>query len=317
MNIRKQSLTKFILLISVICNLGYFYLFHQQSELMQILIINITACTICSIYCMYRNFLSSFIVICSLGLCLPIMGIVSYGLIKLCLKFRKNQAIHKFEQTTYAISPIINFRNCYGAGGLINHIKNTRLSLESRIEALIELYQLSHSNHNYLLKNLLTSESDELKVTTIKIIEQKTKKINNIIDSFYNQTNYSKLSNIQRCVLAHALWEMVYQSLISCEYQKEYLENALKILTQDSHSLYVHDKILLGKIALKLGNLKEALNYFNETAIDHTSSSKVIPYLAEIYYQLRNYNQLKRLLGDNDISYTNEPALAKLLWTHG
>jgi len=181
-------------------------------------------------------------------------------------------------------------------------LRSKNLLGRRRLEALFALKNSTSGKDNRLMREVLSDENDEIRLLAFGSLDEQEKKLNKKVNSIFqiledaDLTDYQRARYIKR--LAFIYWEFIYRELHKDELQDislttafGYASEALKIL-KDDYALWT----LVGQIHLKYGSTASAEYSFQKAIKLNAQSSRVLPYLAEIYYNKRNYKSVKHLL---------------------
>lgn len=208
-------------------------------------------------------------------------------------------------------------KSLYGEGGALRNLLHSSNPYQ-RTEALIRLGQFADVNK--IMYHLLADEADEIRLLAFNILEQQERFISEDIEQLLKLLDTDKLSEEIRAKfeknLALHYWELVYRHLIFSELEHSIIEkalsyalSALRILPEDA-TLWV----LLGKIFIRLKKFPEAEEAFNKTLFFNVPPSQVLPYLAEIKYNQRDYLAVKKYLDSDVLLDVSLIAPVKYFW---
>ncbi len=214
--------------------------------------------------------------------------------------------------------PIVN--KIYSEGPLENLLKDDNASEDRKVNILSYIVNKLHGDDMRLLHSTLSSRSDESRLLCFGAINQIEKKLNDqisdLIKKIENSQDKIKKSSYQKKV-AHLYWEFIYYQLVSKDLQGFYLDNAKKFATQALKDDY--DKVelyfLLGKINLKMKLYSESLENLKKVVENQYFREGALPYLAELYFENRDFKALKEVLNEiKDIKYTPKALMISSLW---
>ncbi len=214
--------------------------------------------------------------------------------------------------------PIVN--KIYSEGPLENLLKDDKASEDRKVKILSYISNKLHSDNMRLLHSTLSSRSDESRLLCFGKINQIEKKLNDQINDALKAIQIcedpKQISQYQK-EIAHYYWEFIYYQLVSKDLQGFYLDNAkdfaLKALKGDYDKVALY--LLLGKVNLKMKNYDEALEALKEVVKDPYLRDGALPYLAELYFEKRDFRELKEVLREiKDIKYTPKALMISSLW---
>ncbi|HEU5282166.1 MAG TPA: hypothetical protein VFU82_09330 [Gammaproteobacteria bacterium] len=229
---------------------------------------------------------------------IPIFGIIaSYTLIlwlKHAHRHYKNTKI-KSMRLTYINKPL---RIRYGMGGLHLRLMSPTANMQSKISAITKSLTVSPSRVNNLVRTMLSDNNDEVRLLAFQILNKQERKlmpkINQAIQSLQSATHPNQQYVLEK-KLAFDYWELLYRALIephmadfAIKKTLGYGEAALEKQPNDVTLL-----TLLGRLSLKCNDRMAALSYFNQAIVLGEFIERILPYLAEIAYQQRQFHAIK------------------------
>lgn len=189
----------------------------------------------------------------------------------------------------------------YGASGAWHILKNKSQSVQDRMSALLKMCDQPSPLTNYLIKELLPEHQDEIRLLAFSLLEKQGSYLYSLLETL-NQKNQSQLNDFMIGKLekkrAEIYWELFYQKLIQPELTEMILDKALKAARE---SIQKNPKdylliVLMGKIYLAMKNYHESEHHFLLALHDKSLAVHIVPYLAEIYFNLKQYANLVKLL---------------------
>lgn len=198
-------------------------------------------------------------------------------------------------------------KNFGGLLGAKERLQKDQLSTQARVDSLMMLQHFSKSHVTEVIRKLLSDEQDDLRLLAFGMLNKREKVINQQIFEQLNMLEELKvdpdnsnrkiiLQNLILMRLAELYWSYVYENLVQGDlrsYSLKMAENYLKevlVIEEYKNPLSV---FLFAKIKNAQGNFDEALTYFNLAIELGIVSSRVFPYLAEIYFRQRRYDKVK------------------------
>ena len=190
----------------------------------------------------------------------------------------------------------------YGEGGAYARLRARSIASGSRVKALLALTSIKGPNVNHILQKSLTEDLDELRLIAFGLIDNQEKEIYAHIRRMQEVLKGKGLSpNITALIkkaLASFHWELCYLELV----QGDMLESMLKKsrqYAQEALQLMPHDSrlwVILGRNYMRCEHYEKALQAFKKAMEFDAVSSKAAPYLADLYYRLRDFKSLSELL---------------------
>lgn len=250
------------------------------------------------------------------SLSLPMLGPI-FGL-WLVYYFWKHQYdhdildIHKVNKAAAFLNfPLI--KRQFGDGAVHEVLYNNDMPVPKRLSILTLLSENKSKTNLAMIKNMLSSQNDELRLLSFAAIDRLEQDIHKEIHKNYdklslcdpdNKYKYGKITK----KLAFSYWELVYFELADValksyllEKVEKYCRDALKNLPNDA-SLYE----LLGKMYFEKQDDIKSEQYFS-LALKYTDTKNeanlayLTPYLAEINYNKRDFIKLKELLSNVEV----------------
>ncbi|MFZ5513105.1 MAG: hypothetical protein ACOZAH_01025 [Pseudomonadota bacterium] len=158
----------------------------------------------------------------------------------------------------------------YGEGGLRGRLASPHAALEERMRTLLALQAMPGRITSILLR-------EELRL--------------------FKQLPPGDAHALAARHLAELYWELIYQGLATGDLRRfaarESLRYADAALAHHGDDAGVH--FLRGRVLHALGRSDEAWSAFDQAVVLGLSESKVLPYLAEIAFQRREYAQVRQL----------------------
>lgn len=238
----------------------------------------------------------------------PIFGLLMTVFIlanKYFINSKANFIIKKHGIYSKDIKKMLHVKNSFSPGGAVVRLVSNYLKSTDRITALIAIKNVHPAESNKIIKNLLEDDNYELRLFAFKHLEQQENKINDIIDQLLNKLeiiNDSEDLFINYKQLASVYWEAVYLNIVQDNLAQEYLNLSLKYakkalgIKMNDTSLF----IMLGKIYFHKQMFDEAIIIFNKIRNKQKIFSTTIDsYLAEIYFELKNYDKVREILSNN------------------
>jgi polysaccharide biosynthesis protein PelE len=190
-------------------------------------------------------------------------------------------------------------------------------SITEKINALTTINLETSSRANLINRALLSETADEIRLLAFSLLAKQENEINEQINHLLN-----KLKNTSNKIFAakiHKHLALLYWKLIDFNLAQEdfvdftinkslaYANKALKEFPEDN-ALWV----LLGKIYISQNDITKAYDALNRATRLHASDRKVLPYLAELSFKNKNYEEMKNYLFMNK-SLHNIPALSPII----
>jgi len=214
---------------------------------------------------------------------------------------QKLENIHYIDMTEFR-TYFIKVKRIFGEGSMKELLTNNMINTSMKMKALVSLSDNIQKRDISLIKGALSSRDDEIRLYSFAIIDNLERNINNRIHQ--KMQLYRKSENTeQQAKLAKELallyWEVVYFELADEELKlfiarevDRYASKALLFDTEDNDLNF-----LLGRCCLLTKEYARAKGYF-ETII--TRDRRAVPYLAELYFIEKAYENVAKLLEGAD-----------------
>ena len=172
--------------------------------------------------------------------------------------------------------------------------------VETRMRALLSIQDLPSRVANPIIRTMLADPSDDVRLVAYGIRDSREKRINARI-----QAARAHLESPDHAIqlpaekeLAELYWELVYQGLVQGDLQKHaaaqsrmHFDAALKLAPEDA-ALWA----LGGRLANFAGQYERAWHAFTRSMEFGLPEVRVLPYLAEVAFRMRRFDQVRKLL---------------------
>lgn len=257
---------------------------------------------------------------------IPVAGLIcTVVALAIGVLWPKDEAEDHFDTTD---SPqFVTVRRREGTGFRGNRVRaqlsNLRTPLDQRLNALVAIQSTPTRASGESLRNLLADPADDVRLLAYGILDGKEKKITQrIVDT---RVRLGEVSDAEeRAVLhqqvAELYQELIYQNLVqgdllnySCAQMREHAKAALAF-NEDQPGLW----FMLVRLELMTGDVAGAEAAL-QSAYEHGfSRTRLLPYLAELSYLERDFEQVRKLFIEMDYnpSVSSTPQLHRF-WRHG
>jgi len=286
-------------IFSLVSSVEIFYMYYSVFSLVIALI---------SLYFLKSKFITSkvkiVLFISMFNIILPIIGSFLTAWIVYYL-------LHiKYEETLDHVEYInmIDFENMFPLvnrilpeGGIKNLMLDERSDTSLRMKALVSLANNASRNELKLIKKCLSDKNDEIRLYSFAIIDKEERLINTKIHTQLEKLN-EVVSSDEKLKAAEELvclyWDMIYLEL-SDKALTYFIAEEIKrygkiVLDIEPENIKVH--VALGKMYLYNKNFSKAEKHFKIATEKGVNTDFNIPYLAEIYYNKRDFKAVKSLL---------------------
>jgi tetratricopeptide (TPR) repeat protein len=167
-------------------------------------------------------------------------------------------------------------------------------------------------------KELLFSDNDELRLLASSYLKNAEKYLQELIYELEKVLESQDLGKDVKFLVCRALaflnWDVYYLGFVEEQIAKKYLDNAKEYVIKaleikEDPSLY----LLMGRIELSSGDYQRAYEYFKRALDLGIEPVKVLPYLLEALYELRNFKELKQVSEKYRGTYSVNPKKMALI----
>ena len=150
------------------------------------------------------------------------------------------------------------------------------------------------------VREMLSDPSDDLRLVAYGILDAREKSINARIHAAMQRLAQLPPARERAALerqLADLYWELVYQGLVQGDLRDHALAQVRKHLDQ-ALSLDPEDAALWslsGRLAAQEGGYDEAQRAFERARLFGLSEARVLPYLAEVAFRLRRFDEVREL----------------------
>ena len=193
----------------------------------------------------------------------------------------------------------ISEKTIYGQAGLSGVLQNAA-NPDKRLKAIMATKQLDDRDAVPILRLALKDPIDDVRLLAYSMLDSKEEKINAGIQKIEKQLLKSRGSTKARLhkEIAHYYWELSYLGLAQGDVMHHVLNQscdnlgvAVDLEPEDAGACFES-----GRVLLRLGRQKEAMQRFTEAMMHGISANDVLPYMAEAAFNMKNYQQVKLLL---------------------
>ena len=185
-------------------------------------------------------------------------------------------------------------------GGARVQLGDAGAPVETRLKALLAVQALPARVANPMVREMLSDPSDDLRLVAYGILDAREKSINARIHAasqrLATMPPARERAQLER-QLADLYWELVYQGLVQGDLRKHaltqsrvHLDQALSLDPEDA-GLWS----LCGRLASQEGDYGEAERAFERARGFGLPEARVLPYLAEVAFRQRRYDEVREL----------------------
>ena len=190
-------------------------------------------------------------------------------------------------------------------------------NITEKINALMAINLEASSQANLINRALLSKTSDEVRLLAFSLLAKQENEINEQINYLLNalKTIPNKIDDSKVYKhLALLYWNLIDLNLV----QKDLLD-----FTIDKSLMYAHKAleklqedntlwVLIGRAYILKNDVTKAYDALNRATRLHASDRKILPYLAELSFKNKNYEEMKSYLFMDDC-LRNNPALFPII----
>lgn len=260
-----------------------------------------------------------------MGLVMPFVSLGATLVLSILLRLRKLKE-QNIDMENIDLEPLYlafsKTKRIFGEGAMRVLLHSKKAPTDLKIKALVSLQKDPNRYRLNIIKQALSDRQDEVRLFSFSIIDKFEKRINNKIHEALDR--FERVDSVTEKVqsakeLANYYWDMVYFELSDPVLQNFFIKEAKKfteyVLHHDVDDLSIH--ILAGKIALKENEFERAQREFALVLESDTHRYDfTVPYLAEIFYQQKNFITAKSLMvNSRQLRYNQQLYPMIALWT--
>ncbi|MBL8508660.1 hypothetical protein QWZ03_08995 [Chitinimonas viridis] len=187
----------------------------------------------------------------------------------------------------------------YAAGGVKALMFNPSARTDIRMKALLTTQAMPRRLANPLLHEALSGDVDDIRLVAYGILANQEREIAEHIHRLNHEEPADDKARLDRDrSLAQLNWELVHNRLVQGDMRRHTLAQA------ERYALSCLDRMaedaglwmLLGKIRLENNQADAALPCFMAAQAFGQPVSSVVPYLAELAWRKKNYQEVRRLM---------------------
>jgi len=193
-------------------------------------------------------------------------------------------------------------KRIFGEGSMSDLFSSGQAPSALKMKALVSMADNITQNNISIIKSSLSDKDDEIRLYSFAIIDKMERGINKSIHTKLTEFNALDAEDEKRVILAEELaylyWDMVYFELSDEDLKKFILSEVQKYakIVLKHNMEHMNINILLGKVYLMLKQYENASTCFAIVIEQEGESSYTYPYLAEIFFNQKNYRSTKALL---------------------
>jgi tetratricopeptide (TPR) repeat protein len=239
---------------------------------------------------------------------------VLFGVISILIYTKISKAPVPLKEVDYEIVfsvRVLSEKRRLGEGSL-------RFARLKGLERVVYFTKFYHPLTVRFFKELLFSDNDELRLLASSYLKNAEKYLQELIYELERVLESQDLGKDVKFLVCRALaflnWDVYYLGFVEEQIAKKYLDNAKEYVIKaleikEDPSLY----LLMGRIELSSGDYQRAYEYFKRALDLGIEPVKVLPYLLEALYELRNFKELKQVSEKYRGTYSVNPKKMALI----
>ena len=238
---------------------------------------------------------------------------VSFGVIVL-IYTKISKAPLPIKEVNYELvssARVLSEKRRLGEGGL-------RFAKVKDLERVLYFTKFYHPLTVRFFKELLFSDNDELRLLANSYLKNAEKYLQELTYELEKNLEGQDLEKDVKFFVCRALaflnWDIYYLGFMEEQIAKKYLDSAKEYVIKaleikEDPSLY----LLMGRMELISGDYQRAYQHFKRTLDLGMEPVKVLPYLLEALYKLRNFKELKQVSEKYRGTYSVNPKRMALI----
>ncbi len=239
---------------------------------------------------------------------------VLFGVISILIYTKISKAPAPIKEVNYELVfsvRVLSEKRRLGEGSL-------RFAKVKDLERVVYFTKFYHPLTVKFFKQLLFSDNDELRLLASSYLKNAEKYLQELIYELEKVLESQDLEKDVKFFVCRALaflnWDVYYLGFMEEQIAKKYLGNAKEYVIKaleikEDPSLY----LLMGRIELGSGDYQRAYEYFKRALDLGIEPVKVLPYLLEALYELRNFKELKQVSEKYRGTYSVNPKKMALI----
>jgi len=256
----------------------------------------------------------------SIGFFMPFIGLLGLGTIVFYSLYQPKTKIQRQwvitgDTNLPAKSTLNNTRLLQRRGSLIEILEHST-QIDKRINSIIRTRQMRDQDAIPVLRMALKDSEDEVRLLAYALLDRKEKVINTQINDLLNKLENAPPESRPELHIrvAQGYWELVYTGLVQGIVLQHVLKSALlharKAIAEKPYHRGLH--LLTGRILLRLGDLEKSQTHFERARKLGIPSSDILPYLAEIAFMRKDFNNVQNCLRFLDPMTRNSPPISSV-----
>lgn len=210
-------------------------------------------------------------------------------------------------------------KRMFGEGGVRGILYSSEVHLKLKEKAFNAISDFKNAQSFIMVKDNLSSQTDEVRILAHSLLTKIERKIFQTISNLkesLNQTLDRKILARIHLNIANSYWDLLFFNVIEESLRQEVINLALEHVQQ---SIMLHETpeahFTAGRIYLKMENFEKAKNNLEYAYNTPYLKNRVIPYLAELYYNLKDFQKVKQFLSNLEFTTDIKVAFVRELWS--
>jgi tetratricopeptide (TPR) repeat protein len=241
---------------------------------------------------------------------------VLFGVISILIYTKISKTPLPIKEVNYELvssARVLSEKRRLGEGSL-------RFAKVKDLERVVYFTKFYHPLTIRFFKELLFSDNDELRLLANSYLKNAEKYLQELIYELEKILEGQDLGKDVKFFVCKALaflnWDVYYLGFMEGQIAKKYLDNAKEYVIKaleikEDPSLY----LLMGRIELSSRDYQRAHEHFKRALDLGMESVKVLPYLLESLYKIRNFKELKQVSEKYRGTYSVNPKRMALIST--
>ncbi len=248
------------------------------------------------------------------NLLFPIVGYLLTLMLAPVLSYSKIQRyihdIKQFNKEEFFKAPYPYIQRLFGEGSVVSLATDKDNHSPNKMKSLVFMAQHPSKQSHRLIRGLLSDPNNEVRLYSFSLLNEKEEALNQQIAYFQKELkedNNEKEEALIHTQLAHLYWEFIYLSLSEAENSpriikeiEQHLAKALAYFPSDASI-----QALLGKVHFHKKEFQSALEYFHRAIDLGFAKNSLIPYLAEISFEQKQFSKVSYFMQQMDAEHTS------------
>lgn len=251
--------------------------------------------------------LSIFVSLLAFNLMLPFIAYIVTLLLAPVISFVKNKTyihdVQTFNKEEFLKSPYPQVERLFGEGAVVSLATDKDNHSSNKMRGVAFMAQNPTKENNKLIRGLLSDQDNEVRLYSFSLLNSKEEELNKRISqllSDYEKCTQESQKSIIDTKLAFLYWQFIYSGLIEVENEYLMIEKVQHHVNKALQSKDVKERelllSLLAKTHFKKHEYKKSSALFYEAVQEGLKKNTILPYLAEIAFIGRDFEEVKALM---------------------